>query len=298
MKSGQGSRTADGAAAFRASHYLYAQDRVFEDPFAMAMTSKGWQAVLSSRIANDLMFRWLLRGMAPVATQVLARSRFAEDVLARSVESGIQQYVIVGAGLDSFALRQRSASAALRIFELDHPATQSSKRQRLSALGMALPQNLEFVAVDFERQELFAALQASSYRADRPAVFSWLGTTHYLTPQATLGTLRSIAQHATRGSEVVVDYSLPKDLIARNRRTALVWLSMLAARLGEPIIGQLIPNELHAQVESLGFEIVEDISADEQALRYFANRTDGLAPPAGCQLLHLRLRRPDTAGSG
>ncbi len=289
MKSGQGSRTADVAAAFRASHYLYAQDRVFEDPFAIAMTSKGWQAVLSSRIANDFVFGWLLRGMAPVVAQVLARSRFAEEVLARSVETGVQQYVIVGAGLDSYALR---------IFELDHPATQSSKRRRLATLGVALPQNLEFVAVDFERQELFAALQASGYRADRPAVFSWLGTTHYLTPQATLGTLRSIAQHAAPGSEAVVDYSLPKDWIAKDQRTALAWVSMLAARLGEPIIGQLDPNKLRAQVESLGFEIVEDISAGEQALRYFANRADGLAPAAGCQLLHLRVRRPGSPGSG
>lgn len=289
MKSGQGSRTAEAAAAFRASHFAYAQDRVFDDPFALAMTSKGWQAVLSNRVSHALVFGWLLRAMSPVVGQVLVRSRFAEDALAKALEHGIRQYVIVGAGLDSFALRSSAATDALRIFELDHPATQSAKRQRLSSIGIALPGKLEFVPVDFERQELFAALRASSYAADQPAVYSWLGTTHYLTPQATLGTLRSIARNAAPGSEVVLDYSMPKELIAADKVAALAWTSWIAYRLGEPIIGGLIPNQLHSEVKSLGYEIVEDLSAEEQVRRYFASRADGLEPAAGCRLLHLRL---------
>ena len=290
MRAGQNSRTAQAAAAFRASHHLYAQPRVFEDRFAHALTSKGWRAVLSNRVTH-----WLVLERAflkPVLAQVLVRSRFAEDALAKALANGIQQYVIVGAGLDSYALRHPDSTGRVRVFEVDHPDTQRAKRQRLQALAVSLPANLDFVGVDFEKQALATALSASSYRSDAPAFFSWLGTTHYLSPQATLGTLRSIAQSAAPASEVVLDYSVPIELFDPEEQRDMLWMKRLTDRLGEPLIGGLNPAQLHADVEALGYDIIEDIAAPEQTRRYFANRTDGLAPTPVCRLLHLRSGLP------
>ncbi len=289
MRAGQDSRTAQAAAAFRASHHMYAQPRVFEDRFALALTSKGWRAVLSNRVTHWLVLGRTWRSLKPVQAQVLVRSRFAEDALAKALANGIQQYVIVGAGLDSYALRHPDPSGRMRVFEVDHPDTQRAKRQRLQALALSLPANLEFVGVDFEKQALGAALGASSYRSDAAAFFSWLGTTHYLSPQATLGTLRSIAQSAAPASEVVLDYSVPIELIDPEEQRDVLWMKKLTDRLGEPLIGGLNPAQLHADVEALGYDIVEDIAAPEQTRRYFANRADGLAPTPVCRLLHLRL---------
>jgi len=221
--------------------------------------------------------------------QVLGRSRFAEDALAIAVGRGIDQYVIVGAGLDSYALRRSDPLGQLRIFEVDHPDTQRTKRQRLGSLGIALPAHLEFVAIDFERQELSEAMKGSSHRRDTPAFYSWLGTTHYLTPQATLATLASIARCSAQGSEVVLDYSVPLHLIDSDKLRDLLWVEKLARRMGEPLIGMLDPVQLHADVAQLGYEIVEDMAAPEQARRYFSNRTDGLKPSPVSRMLHLRL---------
>ncbi len=217
------------------------------------------------------------------------RSRFAEDALASAVGRGIDQYVIVGAGLDSYALRRPDPAGKLRVFEVDHPDTQRAKRQRLGLLGIALPDHLEFVAIDFELQELSEAMKGSSHRLDTPAFYSWLGTTHYLTPQATLATLHSIARCAAPGSEVVLDYSVPRGLVDPSRLGDLLRFEQSARRMGEPIIGQLDPVQLHADVAQLGYEIVEDLAAPEQARRYFSNRTDGLVPTQVSRLLHLRL---------
>lgn len=292
MRAGQNSRTAQGAAAFRAGHHMYARPRVFEDRFALALTSKGWRAVLSNRLTHWLVFGRTSRSLKAVQAQVLVRSRFAEDALAKVLMNGIQQYVIVGAGLDSYALRHPDPTGRVRVFEVDHPDTQRAKRQRLQALGLSLPANLEFVGVDFEKQELGVALGASSYRSDAPAFFSWLGTTHYLSPQATLGTLRSIAQSAAPASEVVLDYSVHPELMNPEEQREVLWMKKLTDRLGEPLIGGLDPAQLHVDVEALGYDVIEDIAATEQTRRYFANRADGLAPTPVCRLLHLRLSSP------
>lgn len=289
MRAGQGSRTAEAAAAFRASHHLFAQSKVFEDPYAALFTNKPWRTVLSNRLSHWLVIRRLLKRLTPVIAQVIGRSRYAEDVLAHAIETGIRQYVIVGAGLDSYALRCPDDAGNTRIFELDHPDTQSAKRARLNALGIALPGNLEFVAIDFERQQVAAVLQGSSFRSDVRSFFSWLGTTHYLNPQTTLATLRSISRCAAPGSEVVLDYSVPFEMVHPDKLADLLWVAKIAKRMGEPIIGGMVPSELHANVAKLGYVVVEDLDAKEQKRRYFLNRNDGLEPPSGSQLLHLRL---------
>ena len=196
MKEGRASRTAESAAAARAVHYLYHSPTIFEDPFALEFTSPVWRRIIVTRPLRWFVFNVLLRSLLPVAAQVVARSRYAEDLLEQAIAAGVRQYVIVGAGFDSFALRRRDLEPTVRVFELDHPDTQRAKRRRLLTLGVDQPNNVEFVGIDFEHESVADGLTRSNYQPARPAFFSWLGSTPYLSNAATLGTLGSIARLA------------------------------------------------------------------------------------------------------
>ena len=288
MKPGRASRTAEGAAAFRASHTLYDEKPVFRDPFAIALTSPEWRRTIKSRFLHWLVIRRYLRELKPVIAQVVGRARYAEDCLNEAIVHGVGQYVMVGAGLDSFALRRPDLAPRLRVFEVDHPDTQALKQERLKEANARLPAHLEFVAVDFEREDIAQALSRSSYQKDARAFFSWLGTTHYLTTEATLGTLRAIASIAAPGSQVVLDYSLPRELLPASALAVGKRLSKIVSHRAEPVLGRFVPADLHHEVKAMGWDIVEDVSGAEQERRYFAGRSDGLVPTGGTQFLHLR----------
>lgn len=238
-----------------------------------------------------LVFDWLLRALRPVGAQIVARSRYAEDVLERAVAAGVRQYVIVGAGFDSFALRRRDLESTLRVFELDHPDTQQAKRERLSRVG--LTGNLEFVAADLERETVADALSRSSFERERPAFFSWLGTTPYLSNSATRKTLASIGRFAATGSGVVFDYLVPDHLLLEPDKLTVEKLKQFTARQGEPLVGAFHPEELEAMLASAGFELVENLTAAQQEQRYFAHRRDGLRPMPASFFAHARV---STAG--
>ena len=172
MKKGEASQTAEAAAAVRAIHRLQGKPVVFDDAFAHQLTSPGWRRVATNPLLRWLVGQVMLKSQGPIAAQVVGRSRFAEDLLEQAIEAGISQYVVVGAGFDSFALRYRDRYSALNIFELDHPDTQSVKRERILGLGAQLPSTLEFVAVNFEDQTVADALAASNYQASLPGFFS------------------------------------------------------------------------------------------------------------------------------
>lgn len=290
MKKNQRSRTAEGAAALRASHTLHDAVPVFSDPIAIKLTTRRWARIVGQRWLNALVTRFVYRGLLPVKASIVVRSRYAEDALEAALARGVSQYVIVGAGLDSFALRRPQLSEQLKIFEVDHPASQASKKNRLQEAGFSLPGHVEFVAADFEHENLAQALQRSCYRPQDAAFFSWLGVTHYLTPAAALATLAAIAKSAARGSELVFDYSVPKELLSATQTRAAKKLSRYVTRRGEPFLGQWHPVDLSAECKKLGFEVVEDLSGAAQHQRYFAGRADGLTPMAGVHLIHLRLR--------
>ncbi len=290
MKKNQRSRTAEGAAALRASHTLHDESPVFVDPLAIRLTTRRWARIIGRRWLNTLVTRFIYSALQPVKASVAVRSRYAEEKLGAALAHGVAQYVIVGAGLDSFALRRPDLIGTLKIFEVDHLASQASKKARLQDSGFHLPGHVEFVAVDFERENLAQALGRSSYRQQQAAFFSWLGVTHYLTPAATLATLAAIAKNSAHGSEIVFDYSVPKELLAAEETRAAKRLSRYVNRRGEPFIGQWRPADIARESEKLGFEVVEDLSGRVQQQRYFAGRTDGLAPMAGVHLMHLRLR--------
>jgi methyltransferase (TIGR00027 family) len=201
---------------FRAAHLLLDDPpKIFEDTFALRLCGCENEAAL--RVQLDQVAAEIARSSSPDFAQialrhlrisVIVRSRYVEDELDRAIKRGVSQYVILGAGLDSFAYRRSDVAKVLRIFEVDHPATQAWKRERLQDLGVASPDNLAFVPVDFEKQSLVERLLKGGYRSDAAAVFSWLGVVVYLTSDAIFGTLRTIASLAL-GTEIIFEYPLP-----------------------------------------------------------------------------------------
>jgi methyltransferase (TIGR00027 family) len=286
MNKGKASRTAESAAAARARHCLYESPVIFQDPFALEFTSATWRAIIVTKPLRWLVFERLMRTLRPVGAQIVARSRYAEDVLEQALAAGVRQYVIVGAGFDSFAVRRRDLESSVRILELDHPDTQQAKRERLR---VELPGNLEFVAADLERETVADALARSGFERERPAFFSWLGTTPYLSNSATRQTLASIGRFAAPRSEIVFDYLVPDSLLQEAEKLTVEKLKRFTARRGEPLVGEFNPEELEAVLVSAGLELVETLTPAQQEQRYFANRRDGLRPMPGSFFAHARV---------
>ncbi|WP_180023240.1 class I SAM-dependent methyltransferase [Acinetobacter sp. YH1901134] len=288
MKFGHASRTAQAAAAIRANHYLYANQPVFSDPYAFHLTSPIWRRLLSNRTCiKALNSKIPNQTFGLLTAQVVARSRYAEDQLEKAVQQGIKQYVLIGAGLDSFVLRLAQKYSDIKIFEVDHPDTQTLKIRSLQKLGH-IPDHVDFVSIDFEKENLVYALKRSSYNTEQPAFFSWLGTTHYLKPETTMSTLQTIAEFAASGSELVLDYSIPYQDLTGIERVGSFAVSKFTNFLSEPIIGSFHSDELHRAVTKLGYIVLEDLSAHDITQRYFANRNDGIRHTQATHLLHLK----------
>ncbi len=284
MEEGRPSTTATVAAMIRAAHLLWDDaPKLVQDPLALGLSgveSPGaLQATLKARQAEPYNY-----------AGVLVRQRYAEDELATAVERGVGQYVILGAGLDSFAYRRPDLATRLRVFEVDHPATQQWKRARLEALSVDLPGNLTFIPLDFERHSLADALPAGGHRAERTTFFSWLGVTHYLTDEAVFTTLRYVASLAP-GSEIVFQYFLPEALFDdENRRLLALWKARRAS-VGEPVLSQFEPSALATRVRACGFTQVWDVGPEALDARYFAGRTDGLRASPHSHLMKARVGR-------
>lgn len=209
---------------------------------------------------------------------MVARSRYAEDKLAEAVAKGVRQYVVLGAGLDTFAYR--NPFPHVRVFEVDHPATQAWKRERLQAAGIAIPPELTFVAIDFEKQTLHAELAAAGFTTLEPAFFSWLGVTPYLTREAFEGTLRFIVS-LPAGSGVAFDFAVERSALSFMETMALDELSRRVASAGEPFQLFFDPQKLAEDLKRMGFSSVERLHSDEINARYFANRSDKLRVRGG-----------------
>jgi methyltransferase (TIGR00027 family) len=240
--------------------------RVFDDPLALRIL--GAREVAS--LARDL-DRFRTDRSRALRAFLAMRARYAEDELARAVASGVRQYVVLGAGFDTFAYR--NPHRGLRVFEVDHPATQAWKRARLREQGIEVPSSLAYAAVDFETQTLTQGLGAAGFRAGRPAFFSWLGVVIYLSRDAVAATLRAIAACA-KGSRVVFDFSPPVSEMSETERPGHRALADWVAQAGEPWIGYFSPGALQAELRGLGFSRAELLGSAELNARYFAGRTD------------------------
>ena len=291
MKERQRSRTAEGIAAARAWHLLHEDPVVFADPFAIQLIPGVLRMFVKSRFLSRLISgRRVYAYMCPLRAQSLGRARFAEEKLEEAIKRGTKQYVILGAGLDSFALRRKDLSSTLKTYELDHPASQRAKRARLTRLDIVLPKSLEFVPIDFEKETIVEALSKSTYSNEYPTFFSWLGVTPYLTQEAIFNTLRVVAASSRTGSEVVFDYNIPKEFVDPVDLPIIDWVARYAARRGEPLITTFHPHTLEQDVCDLGFELAEHLSPTEQKKRYFAGRQDRLRPISWAYFAHFRLR--------
>jgi methyltransferase (TIGR00027 family) len=258
----------------RAAHQLLDKPRVFEDPLAVAIAN----GISEGPIEAQQPYSRSLRPFLAV------RSRYAEDQLTRAVERGIRQYVVLGAGLDTFAYRNPFQSDALRVFEVDHPATQEWKRARLHEARIPVPDTMTFAAVDFERQSLGEGLAAADFNREKPAFFSWLGVTPYLSRAAFDATIHFIAS-MPQASGVAFDYAVERRLLNPAQQLALDALSARVARAGEPFQLFFDPSALAADLARLGFHHIEDLNGDQINALYFVGRSDGLAVSGGGRLL-------------
>lgn len=252
------SRTAWRAAAHRALHQDAEGGAIFADPLAKAILGADPAGVFGAEAADE--------ATAGMRLMIAARSRFAEDALAAALARGVRDYVILGAGLDTFACRNPYAGLGLRVFEVDHPATQAWKRRRLAEAGMTPLPGLTFAPVDFERQTLADGLADAGLALDAPVFFSWLGVVVYLTAPVVMDTLASIAARPAP-AEVVFDYSEPREAFAPEEQAMHQRRAARVAALGEPWITRFTPAALHADLTALGFDDIEDLDRAAIATR-------------------------------
>ena len=221
----------------------------------------------------------------PFRASIVARARFIEDLVIEHAAQGLSQYVILGAGLDSFAQRRPDVASRMIVFEVDPPNPQAWKRQRLAELGFGTPDWLRFVPVDFEARASWQdALVAAGFDTSKPAVVVSTGVSMYLTKEANAATLRQVASLAP-GSMFAMTFLLPLEMAAPEVRPGLEMAEKGARASGTPFISFFTPPEMLALARENGFRDAQHISADTLTQRYFAGRADGLRPPANAEEL-------------
>ena len=283
------SKTAEAAAMARAAHRRYDRPIVFDDSYALALTSPFWRLVCRVPALHWLILKKIMRPLRPVMGQVVSRARYTEDCLEAAITRGVNQYVVVGAGLDSFALRRSDLLQRIDVFELDHPATQSEKRERIQQLGISLPDRLHFIPIDFEKQSLEKALSDSAFSREKRAFFSWLGTAPYLPAEIVLEVLRSISSYAAPRSELVFDYAVPASMLSPDALQTVRSLKKFTSRRDEPLRSAFFPSTLCERLAQFGFTVVENLSPEEQNERYFSNRDDELQSFPASYYLHAKI---------
>jgi methyltransferase (TIGR00027 family) len=266
MEPDRPSRTAFRVAMRRAAHQVLDQPLVLEDKIALRIIGpRRAESIQADAKRYDTGFGRALRLF------LVARSRCAEDALARAVAAGVRQYVVLGAGLDTFAYRNPFPPEQLRVFEVDMPATQAFKRDLLSRTRIDVPASVTFVPVDFERQGLAEQLRAAGLREDQPVFFSWLGVSMYLTRDAIMATLGYEGRFPP-GSGITFDYMLPPHRLPWFRRIGFWLVARRVAKLGEPWKTWFEPAELASALHALGLDALEELDGPGLNQRYFGGR--------------------------
>jgi methyltransferase (TIGR00027 family) len=264
MQTGVASKTALRVAIRRAAHQVIDRPRVLEDPIARRLIGREYERDMERAmhyVARD--FRLYMS----------VRSRYAEDKLAQQVANGVEQYVILGAGLDTFAYR--SPYPRLRVFEVDFPATQEWKHELLAAAGIEIPENLTFIPLDLEHKSLAESLDEARFNAAEPSFFGWLGVVPYLTLETFRATLATIGQMPA-GTAISFDYAFPPETLSAQRRRVFEMLSKRVAAAGEPLQLFFTPQELEREVRAAGFSRIEQFDTNCMNETYFKGRADGL----------------------
>lgn len=284
MKENGPSRTAIRVAARRAAHQVLDDPKVFDDPLALRILGVENESTLppDQKSLEETPLSRVLRA------SLAARSRYAEDELHAAVKRGIRQYVVLGAGLDTFAYRNSYPVDVLHVFEVDHVATQTWKRTRLKEAGIAIPQSLKFIPIDFENQTLEEGLRQDGLDTTQSTFFSWLGVTPYLTSSAVDATLRFVASMPP-GSGIVFDYMISPSLLDPAARLAFDGLAHRVASAGEPFQTSFAPSSLKLNLLAMGYKQIEDIAPEEMNAQYFQGREDKLRVGGLARVMNARV---------
>jgi len=275
MDQRNGSVTALGVAGLRAAHQLMdGEPRLLSDPVIVQLLEP-----LHLQYIQENPARYRQPESLHLRSHVLLRSRYTEDQLALAFQRGIRQFLILGAGMDTFCWRQPPGMEALQVFEVDHPSSQAYKRLRLSEAGIPTPANVHFVPVDFESTSLRQGLQDSAFDFSLPSFISWLGVTMYLTMEAIDEVLAFIAS-LPKGTEIALTF-------AQKKMSGPTFLTAdRAAAVGEPWLSFFTPDELTEKLKRHGFASVSFLEPGEAWRVYFAERTDNLPPPRRAFIAH------------
>ena len=297
MKENQASFTAMSVAYMRAYHSMHDTPKIFDDFLAYDLIPVEKRALIEQHLIEQniscgqhlydsdysvshsdqtINSESLMQETHRYAGIFSSRARYAEDALEKAVKQGVKQYVILGAGMDTFAFREPEMMEKLEVFEVDHPATQEFKLHRLAELEWEHPAKLHFISIDFTKESLVTALtSSSSYDQKVKTFFNRLGVTYFLTRDEVFTTLRSITEIAPAGSIVVLDY-LDIDAFIPEKSSPQIQKSLEYLRkIGEPMITGFNPSTLAEELASLGFSLQENLSPADIEERYFKGRTDG-----------------------
>jgi methyltransferase (TIGR00027 family) len=298
------SRTAMVTSLMRAVHSRSDPSPLLDDPWGDRLISEsereGMRERMLARMDPDARERALRSSKSFLDEYLLTnssfpgvviRSRYAEDALREAAARGVRQYVLIGAGFDSFALRRPAFSNGLQIFEIDHPATQTFKLQRIRECGLSLPPLVHFIAADLAKEDLATALARSAFRRDEPAFFSWLGVTVYLTREANLATLRAVAACGAAGSELVFTYVDQIEFAPGGSRLSHSENARVVAMIGEPYLSGFDPGEIANDLAGVGFELIEDLDGTAMSERYAGADGKTLQPPASLHIARARVAK-------
>jgi methyltransferase (TIGR00027 family) len=269
--------TAEGALLGRAAHALHAKDPILDDFWAVELLTPEAQALVRDPEHYRSVHAPGASPMASVSAAGFACLRFAEDEVERLLGEGVRQYVVLGAGLDTFALRRKDLVDRLRVFEVDHPDVQKLKRERVAAASVAPASLPEFVPVDFEVTSVAEGLLGSRFDPEQRSVFSWMNTLPYLSEDAVAGTLEALARVAAPGSRLIANY-VPQVPPTPEQAQRMQEMSAYAASVGEDHRKFWKPEALVSLLAAKGFETVEHATERDLTDRYFQAREDGLAP--------------------
>lgn len=289
MRQSAVSATALMTAFARAYHATHSVHKIFDDYLAKEILTKEEFVFFGKILVDTLRFfnpelaasnpdqatalDWVMKVQSAPVT--ISRAKYAEDSLKLAIQQGVKQYVILGAGMETFAFREPELMEQLQVYEVDHPTTQAFKQQRLSELGWEIPAHLEFIPADFSKEKLADVFKRSSYDSDKNAFFSWLGVTYYLSNHTVLDTLRSISAIAPKGSAVVFDYIDSDGFDPAKAAKQMQLLRSFVERVGEPMQAHFNPVTLGKELKTVDLRLRENLSPTEIEGRYFKGRTDG-----------------------
>ena len=280
---GGGLGTAEGAVMGRAAHAIHAESPILDDSWAIRLLDPATQAQVRDPAYAERSMVWGDFDSAPLFALNVGCLRYAEDEVDRGVERGIDQYLILGAGFDTFALRRGDLRDRLQIYEVDHPDVQALKRARIAKAGASPDGMPTFVPLDFESTRLAEGLGATDFEPERPCVVSWMNTIPYLSEAATQATLRELAELMAPTSRLALNYACDVPL-SETQRAYMQSLQGKVSQSGEPLRARWTPEAFEELLVGVGFRIVEHVSEQVLHSRYFEGRADGLSPGVPARL--------------